>query len=86
MDCHDQNEDKNEIQKKGEGHPHGYSMWMMILCCAAPVLALLLIPLIGGNFPALTLVLAAAAPFLCPVLMGGMMLFMFLRSRGKNRG
>jgi hypothetical protein len=78
--CNHEKKDKAE----GSGHSHLSHLRMMVICCGAPLLILILIPLIGTNFTALKFILAASVPFLCPALMGGMMLFMFLRSRHRK--
>ena len=60
-------------------------MWMMVLCCAAPALALLSIFLFGSHFPAVSAFLLSIVPFLCPVFMIGMIPFMLARGKREDR-
>ncbi len=80
MNCCNHNNDKNH---HGKGHMS--HLWMMILCCGAPLLVLLLLPLLGTRFPGISLFLASIAPFLCPVLMIGMIPMMFMKDRHEEK-
>jgi hypothetical protein len=59
-------------------------MWMMVLCCGAPILLLIVISLLGANFAGLKIALSGALPFICPIMMLIMMPMMFMRN--KNSG
>ncbi len=52
----------------------------MIICCGLPMLIILALPFIARLSPALAGVLGVISPFICPLMMGGMMLMM-LRSK-----
>ncbi len=86
MNCHGNHNNGNS---NGNGHGNGHKgishMLMMVLCCGAPVLILLLIPFIskvGGT--GVSSVLAGIAPFLCPLMMVFMLPMMF--KGGRNAG
>lgn len=83
MNCH--NDQSN--QSNHEGHKrkvHKGHMLMMLVCCGAPFLVFLLIPLLGSR---LNLGTWTALPFLssliCPVMMVIMMVVM-MRGQNKN--
>jgi len=86
MNCCDNKNDKEEVQgqnqnQKNKGHmPH---MLMMALCCGAPIILLLIIPLLGANFSGLRGILTVIAPFICPLMMIFMIPMMF-RGHKKN--
>jgi hypothetical protein len=52
-------------------------MLMMALCCGAPVILLLIIPLLGSRFSGLRGVLTTITPFICPLMMLMMIPMMF---------
>jgi len=68
-------------EKESNMKKHMPHMFMMVLCCGLPVLLLFLVPLIASANPALGAKLLPVIPFLCPVLMGGMMFFMFKKEK-----
>ena len=80
--CNHNDEHHDNHQKKG----HMSHLWMMVLCCGAPLLALLLISFLGSGFPAVSAFLAPIVPFLCPVLMIGMIPMMLLKGRHRDDG
>lgn len=67
--------------KKEEGNNHGHSpikhMLHMILCCGLPIVIILSLPYIARINPAVAGILAIIAPFICPIMMGGMLYMMF---------
>lgn len=77
--CHHSDHDNHH--KKG----HLSHIWMMALCCGAPILAVLFILLSGSRFPAVSAFLLSAAPFLCPVLMFGMIPLMLMKGRREKK-
>ena len=90
MNCHGNN-NKNSDNEKGNGHKghkgHMSHMLMMALCCGAPVIILLLLPLIGQiGGSGVSKALLVIAPFLCPVMMLFMMPMMLKgnKSKGSN--
>lgn len=79
--CDDQNSGQKNgagAAHQGKGHGHGSHLWMMVLCCGAPVVLLLLLPLLGSRFSILG---AGILPFLCPL----MMLFMIPMMMRKDK-
>ncbi len=85
MNCHGKHEDNNNGNGQGKSRKgHLSHMLMMVLCCGAPVLILLLVPFIskiGG--PGTAKFLAVAAPFLCPLMMVFMIPMMLKGGKGK---
>lgn len=65
----------------GNGHSPIKHMLHMILCCGLPVVIILLLPFIAGFSPAIAAVLGVITPFICPVLMGGMIFIMFRKDK-----
>jgi hypothetical protein len=61
-------------------------MWMMALCCGAPLLLLLAIFLFGASFPGLKLGLLSVLPFICPVMMIGMVPMMLRKDKHDDNG
>lgn len=60
-------------------HRHGPMKHIihMILCCGLPVIIILSLPFIARYNPAAAGILGFIAPFICPVMMGGMLFMMF---------
>jgi hypothetical protein len=75
---------KVKLKKSKRPHKHMSHMWMMVLCCGAPLILLLVISLLGASFSGLKLGLVGILPFICPVMMIAM-IPMMLR-RGKDTG
>lgn len=48
----------------------------MVLCCGLPVLILFLVPFIARVNPGVAGILGLIAPFICPLIMGGMVFMM----------
>ncbi|MDF2952350.1 MAG: uncharacterized protein K0S18_1933 [Anaerocolumna sp.] len=71
MNC---NNDKNECSHKHSPLKH---MLHMIVCCGLPIIIILSLPFITKLSPQLAVILGAIAPFICPIMMGGMMFMMF---------
>ncbi len=80
MNCHGKHNNNNG---EGDKHKGPFShMLMMALCCGAPIIILLLLPVltkIGGN--GLAKVLTVIAPLICPLMMVGMVSMMFKRKK-----
>jgi len=68
-------------RKKTEGNNHGHSpvkqILHMILCCILPIVIILALPFIAKFSPAVAGILGVMAPFVCPIMMGGMIFMMF---------
>jgi hypothetical protein len=66
---------------KGKQPTHGHSslkhMLHMVLCCGLPIVIILSLPLIARFNPAIAGILGVIAPFICPIMMGGMIFMMF---------
>jgi hypothetical protein len=58
---------------------------MMLLCCGAPALLLMLLPVIGAFIPGANTVVSKIVPFICPLMML-MMLPMMFRKDKRNEG
>ncbi|MBH1939842.1 hypothetical protein I5677_02900 [Mobilitalea sibirica] len=58
-------------------------MLHMIICCGLPILIILALPLIASINSGVAAILGVIAPFICPVMMGGMMFMMF---KGNKHG
>lgn len=83
MNCCGHNDGHHDNRQKKGRMSH---LWMMVLCCGAPLLALFLISFLGSGFPAVRTFLAPIVPFLCPVLMIGMILMMLMKGRRRDDG
>lgn len=81
--CHDHH--KNGEPGKEHSHKGFLShLWMMALCCGAPIILLAILPLLGNLSPGIRGAVSGILPFLCPILMVGMMLMMFRGNKGKG--
>jgi hypothetical protein len=72
---------KNKKENSRKEHSPMKHMIHMILCCGLPIIIILSLPFIAGFSPAIAGVLGVIAPFICPVMMGGMLLMMFRGNR-----
>lgn len=84
MDCHkDNNSDK---QNSDHNHNHGHSpmkhMLHMVICCGLPILIIAGLPWISRLSPGLGNLMLVVAPFICPIMMLGMIPMMM---RGDNK-
>jgi len=84
MNCCDNNKNESKNKNKNVHKGHMSHMWMMALCCGAPLMLLLVISLLRASFPGIRVVLIGILPFLCPVLMIFMIPMML--KKGKNDG
>lgn len=83
MNCCGHNHNNGKQSKKHGTMSH---VWMMALCCGAPLLILLAVSALGANFPAVRTFLISILPFACPVLMVLMVPMMFVHGRRKDCG
>lgn len=67
---------KNKSHNMKEHSPVKH-MLHMILCCGLPIVIIAALPFIAGFSPAIAGILGIIAPFICPVMMGGMLFMMF---------
>ena len=81
MNCFNDNKHNNSKSNKSS-HNHMSHMWMMVLCCGAPVLLIILLPVLSGSYPGFKSFLTGVIPFLCPL----MMLFMIPMMLKNNKG
>ncbi len=79
MSCHGNNND----HKEQHGHSPIKHMIHMVLCCGLPILIIALLPFISTFSPAISRILLVIAPFICPIMMIGMIFMMF--GRGNNK-
>lgn len=68
---------RNKKNSNSKEHSPMKHMIHMILCCGLPIVIIALLPFIAGFSPAMAGLLGVIAPFICPVMMGGMMIMMF---------
>jgi hypothetical protein len=85
MKCCD-NTPNNGNKQENKHKCHMSHMLMMSLCCGAPILLLLLLPLIGASMPGLRGVLSTLIPFICPLMMIIMVPMMFRKNKGHDSG
>lgn len=80
MNCHG---NKNE---NGGSHKHNPMKHMlhMVLCCGLPILIIGLLPTIARFSPSAGKLLGVIAPFICPIMMGGMVFMMFKGDKAKS--
>jgi hypothetical protein len=66
---------------KGTNNNHGHNpmkhILHMIICCGLPIIILLTLPLIAKYSSAAAGILGFIVPFICPVMMVGMLFMMF---------
>ncbi len=78
MSCHgNNNEDKGTHNHSPIKH-----MLHMVLCCGLPILIFAALPFISRVSPGASRILAVIAPFICPIMMIGMIPMML--GGGKN--
>jgi hypothetical protein len=68
---------KHNNSHNEKGHSPLKHMLHMILCCGLPIVILAALPFIASFSPAMAGILGVIAPFICPVMMGGMVFMMF---------
>jgi len=78
MKCHDKKETSNAKSSLLKHSLH------MILCCVLPILIIALIPFVVKFSPVLGGVMGLIAPFICPLMMGGMIISMFRGNKTKK--
>lgn len=84
MNCCNGNNNHQDNGHKGKHKSHMSHMWMMILCCGAPLILLLLLPLLGKILPGSNGFLSKIIPFICPIMMLAMLPMMFKKDRGNS--
>jgi len=85
MNCHG-NQDENNVNNEERGHKgHKSHMLMMLVCCGAPLLLFLVLPLLrgAGYASGATGFLPVLLSLICPVMMMGMM-FMMMKGNGNK--
>lgn len=88
MNCHG-NHGNNGNKGNGNGHGSGHKshmshMLLMVLCCALPVVLLLLFPLLKINSTALKSILPFVIFLLCPLMHILMIPLMFRKDKNKG--
>lgn len=82
--CNNAPDGGNKQENKHKGHMS--HILMMAFCCGAPIILLLLLPLIGTGIPWLRGALSTLIPFICPVMMIVMIPMMFRKNKGNESG
>lgn len=80
MNCHGNNKDNN----KGHKHSPLKHMLHMVLCCGLPIVIVGFLPLITKLSPSAGSLVGRIVPFLCPIMMIGMMFTMMSGSKEKS--
>lgn len=77
----------NEKELKHENNHRGHMshILMMVLCCGAPFIFLLMLPIIGNINPGIKTLIFTVLPFLCPIMMIIMMPMMFKGNKEKQK-
>lgn len=83
MKCN-RNKEVNDGVEKNQKHSPMKHMLHMIVCCGLPIIIILSLPFIGRFSPGIATILGFIAPFICPIMMGGMMFMMFGGNKKKN--
>lgn len=78
MNCHDNKNSNN----KSHSHSPIKHLFHMILCCAAPILIVAVLPFLRIN-SGLRAAIAGITPFICPIMMF-LMIPMMLKGMGKD--
>jgi len=83
MKCHG---DDKEVQGTQNTHNHSPMKHMlhMILCCGLPIVIIVLLPFISKFSPKASIFLGIIAPFICPLMIIGM-IPMMLGGRGNKK-
>ncbi len=68
---------RNKENQNNHGHSPMKHMLHMVLCCGLPIIIILSLPFVASISPGMAGILGVIAPFICPVMMGGMMLMIF---------
>lgn len=75
----------HNIENEGKNTAHKHSplkhAFHMILCCGLPILIMMALPFVASISPGFARLLGVIAPFICPIMMGGMLLMMFRSSK-----
>ena len=75
------NFDGNNKNKGIKNQHHGMNhMLMMVICCALPILLVVMLPFLSFA-PRIKLIVASIAPFICPIMMIFMIPMMFMHSK-----
>ncbi|WP_040907954.1 hypothetical protein [Youngiibacter fragilis] len=85
MNCHG-NQDEDNVNSEEKGHKgHKSHMLMMLVCCGAPLLLFLVLPLLrgAGYASGTTGFLPLLVSLICPIMMVGMM-FMMMKGSGNK--
>lgn len=81
MNCHGGNEGKQGTHN----HSPLKHMFHMIICCGLPVIIIVLLPTIARFSPGASRVLGLITPFLCPLMMIGMIPMMMKSMKGDKK-
>lgn len=81
MSCHGNNKEN----KGTRNHSPIKHLLHMILCCGLPILIFLSLPFISRVSPSASRILAVIAPFICPLMMIGMIPMMLGGGRNNKK-
>jgi hypothetical protein len=85
MGGYSMNFNKSNIEKQdSRGHSPKKHMLHMVLCCGLPIIIILFLPFVASISPGFAGVLGVIAPFICPIMMGGMMFMMFGKKKSSG--
>lgn len=82
MSCCNNNQGPNGHENGHKGHSR--HMLLMILCCAIPVVLLLLLPFLGINNPLIRSILSFGMLLICPLMHIMMIPLLFRKDKGKK--
>ena len=80
MKCCDDKQEEQGVKK----HSPIKHMLHMVICCGLPILIIGFLPFIARFSPRISIILGFIAPFICPLMMGGMM-FMIFKGNGHKK-
>lgn len=81
MKCCHSNDSHRENEHKSRHKSYISHFLMMLLCCGAPLIIWLLLPLIGQILPGSSSFLSSIAPYICPIMMLAMVPMMLKENR-----
>lgn len=81
MNCHEDNKEK----KGAHNHSPLKHILHMVICCGLPIIIVAFLPLISRLSPGAAGVVSRIVPFLCPIMMVGMMVTMMGGSGSKKK-
>ena len=84
MKCHGDNNSNNQNNSHNHSHSPLKHMLHMIICCGLPILIIAGLPWISRLSPGLGNLMLVIAPFVCPIMMLGMIPMMMKGNSNKR--